>query len=69
MKLNNKSSNLYITYNGKTQTLKQWCEELSLPYRQTHKRIYSLSWSIEKAFTVQSKNNLHTNQNCQTNHK
>ena len=66
---NNKRSNLYITYNGKTQTLKQWCEELSLPYRKTHKRIYSLDWNVEKAFTAQSKNNLHRNQNCQTNHK
>lgn len=53
---NNKTNNLYIDYQGKTQTLKQWCIELNLPYRQTHKRIYSYGWSIEKAFTSQSNN-------------
>ena len=53
---NNKTNNLYIDYQGKTQTLKQWCIELNLPYRKTHKRIYSYGWSIEKAFTSQSNN-------------
>lgn len=53
---NNKRNNLRIEYNGKTQTLKQWCRELGLPYRLTHKHIYSLGWSIERAFTWQSNN-------------
>lgn len=48
---NNKRNNLIIEYNGKTANLKQWCNELNLPYRKTHKRIYNLKWSIEKAFT------------------
>lgn len=29
---NNTSKNIYITYKGKTQTMKQWCEELDLSY-------------------------------------
>lgn len=53
---NNKTNNLYINYQGKTQTLKQWCIELNLPYRKTHKRIYSYGWSIEEAFTSLSNN-------------
>lgn len=48
---NNKRNNRVITYNGKTQTLKQWCNELDLPYKQTHARIYKSKWSIEKAFS------------------
>lgn len=48
---NNKRSNLNIEYNGKIQTLKQWCRELDLPYRETHNRIYRYNWSVEKAFT------------------
>lgn len=51
---NNKRSNLFIEYNGKRQTLKQWCVELGLPYRQTHTRIYTLHWTIERAFTLRS---------------
>lgn len=49
---NNKRTNLNIEYKGKIMTLKQWCNELNLPYRKTHDRIYSLKWSIEKAFTI-----------------
>lgn len=29
---NNQSHNVRISYNGKTQTMKQWCEELNLSY-------------------------------------
>ena len=29
---NNKTTNVFITYNGKTQTMKQWCDELELSY-------------------------------------
>lgn len=48
---NNKRNNLNIEYNGKTQTLKQWCRELNLPYRKTYDRLYELNWSLDKAFT------------------
>lgn len=48
---NNKRTNRIITYNGKTQTLKQWCRELNLHYRTTHRKIYENGISVEKAFT------------------
>lgn len=38
---NNKRNNVYITYLGKTQTMKQWSEELNIPYgriKGRHKR-------------------------------
>lgn len=52
---NNKRSNIYIEYQGRTQTLKQWCVELGLPYRNTHKRICMWNWDVEKAFTLPPK--------------
>ncbi len=52
---NNKRNNHYITYNGKTQTLKQWCDEFNLNYRVVSSRFYRRCWenkSIEeKLFT------------------
>lgn len=47
---NNRRNNILIEYNGVSKTLKQWCEELELNYKNTHKRIKNLGWSIEKAF-------------------
>lgn len=47
---NNRRSNINITYKGRTQTLKQWCEELGLPYALTHKRIALRHWEPKRAF-------------------
>lgn len=47
---NNKRNNLSITYKGKTQTLKQWCDELNLPYMKIFQRVVRLHWSVERAF-------------------
>lgn len=47
---NNRRFCTLITYNNKTQTLKQWCEELNLNYKTVHKRIKMGNWDIEKAF-------------------
>lgn len=41
-----------VTYNGKTQTLKEWATELGIPYKTLHKRVRSSGWSYEKAFTT-----------------
>lgn len=41
---NNRRSNVYLTYNSKTQTMKQWSEELNINYstiRQRHRNGYS----------------------------
>lgn len=46
---NNKRCCHYITHNGKTQTLKQWCEEKNLKYNTIFMRIVKYKWPIEKA--------------------
>ena len=33
---NNKRNNIYYTYNGRTQSLAQWCRELNLNYKYVH---------------------------------
>lgn len=35
---NNRETCIHITYQDKTQTLMQWCEELNLPYKQIYSR-------------------------------
>lgn len=46
---NNKRNNRYITHNGETKTLTQWCEYYRLPYHTVKARIYR-GWDIEDAF-------------------
>lgn len=36
---NNKRNNRLITYNGKTQTIAKWCEELNLPFSTVKNRL------------------------------
>lgn len=47
---NNKSNNIFITFNDKTQTLKQWSRELHIVYGTLVNRIKN-GWPTEKAFT------------------
>lgn len=47
---NNRRNNFYITYQGKSQSLADWCRELNLNYERTFRRIHDLHWSIELAF-------------------
>lgn len=49
---NNRSFCKMIEYNGKTQSLMQWCEELSLNYKLIYSRIYKLGWTFEKAINT-----------------
>ena len=49
---NNQRTNRLITYNGKTQNLKQWSEELHINYGTLLSRLDESKWSIEKAFTT-----------------
>lgn len=53
---NNRSYCKFYEYNGKTQTLTQWCEELNLNYKLVHGRIYRCGWSFEKAITQPAQN-------------
>lgn len=49
MQQNNMRTNRLITYNGKTQSLKQWAAELGINYRTLHYRLQN-GWSIDTAF-------------------
>lgn len=48
---NNKRNNNVYTYNGKTQTLAEWCRELDLAYGTIWYRL-RIGWSFEKAISV-----------------
>lgn len=49
---NNRSSCNYITRNGKTLSLKEWCEYLNIPYKSVFTRISQLGWDVERALTT-----------------
>ena len=51
---NNRSNNRYLTYNGKTQSVAQWAEELGVCAKTIRTRI-SRGWSIEKALLKKAK--------------
>ena len=46
------SKSLLVTFNNKTQTYKEWAEELGMPKRILYRRVHKLKWSVEKAFTT-----------------
>ena len=54
---NNTRRNHLITYKGRTQNLKQWCDELNLSYNVIATRIITYHWSIEKAFETEGNPN------------
>lgn len=49
---NNRRNNHLITYNGKTQTMTQWAEELGINKSTLRSRINLYHWAIEKAFNT-----------------
>ena len=51
MNANNTRRNKMITYNGKTQSLSLWAEELGINYFTLKSRINQSKYSVEKAFT------------------
>lgn len=48
----NTRRNHLITYNGKTQTMTQWAEEIGIPARTLETRLNRHHWSIERALTT-----------------
>lgn len=49
---NNKRTNHYLTYNGKTQSMADWAREIGLNYGTLASRIRS-GWTVERALTTQ----------------
>lgn len=43
---------IFVTINGKTMNLQQWCDELGIDYKLAHNRIHKLGWEPEKALTT-----------------
>lgn len=54
---NNIRTNKNITYNGKTQTITQWAEELGINPDTLYNRVFRASWPVEKAFTEKTHKN------------
>lgn len=44
-----------LEYNGKSQNICKWGEELGISANTLYGRIYKMGWSIEKAFTTPTK--------------
>ena len=51
----NKRTNHLVEYHGKSQSLKQWSEELGIKYCTLVSRIDTLQWDTERAFTQKPK--------------
>jgi len=49
---NNQRKTILLTYQGKTKSLSQWCEELNLNPGTIKARIRRFKWSTEKAFEM-----------------
>lgn len=47
----NRACTKYVSFDGKTQTVKRWAEETGIPYKKLLWRIEH-GWSPEKAFTT-----------------
>lgn len=51
----NRRNNHLLTFNGKTQTMKEWSIETGLHYDCIRGRINDYGWSVEKALTTPSR--------------
>lgn len=49
---NNRTTNIMITHDGRTQTLKQWTEELGLKYHTIYERVRIRGIPFEKAISM-----------------
>lgn len=47
----NRTDNHYLTFEGRTMTIKEWADEIGLSFRTLEARINRLKWPIEKALT------------------
>lgn len=49
---NNKSSNVFLAYRGRKQTIAQWAREVGIHRATLGRRIRKLGWSVEDALTT-----------------
>ena len=49
---NNKRNNHLLTYNGKTQTIAQWADEIGINQHTLYNRILAYHWTVERALTT-----------------
>lgn len=47
----NRRNSHFLTYNGKTQTMTEWANEIGIPNGNLWNRIVNLKWPVEKALT------------------
>lgn len=52
LKVSGKKRERLITYQGKTQNLRAWSEELGIPYFCLRSRLNTMKWTVEKAFST-----------------
>ena len=55
---NNTRSNHHLTFNGKTQNITQWVDELGLNYNTIFARINTYGWPVERALTEVVRKNI-----------
>lgn len=48
---NNKRNNHIVEYDGTSHTIGEWATIIGTPYKTLHRRIVSLGWDTERAFT------------------
>lgn len=48
----NKARAHRLEYNGRTQTLAEWAEELGMPYNTLFGRIFHKKWTVEQAISL-----------------
>lgn len=63
---NNKRGNRVITYRGKTQTQKQWSDELGINYGTLENRLYIYGWDVDKSFNEPIKEPIKLSYNKET---
>ena len=49
---NNTRSNRYITMNGQTKTIHEWCDEYGIDYETVRRRIDTYHWTEQEAITT-----------------
>lgn len=51
---NHRTNNVFYTFNGRTQTSKQWCDEYGISQTTLHDRL-KRGWNLEQALTISTK--------------